>query len=168
VEATWGLDSPEMLSLLEACTEDENNRVVGNALIGLNFAGTKGVAEEIVRISLHEQASFRATAAWMMGKVADPAFLDPLQRLLRDDWAQVKGAALRAMLCLPRIDGGRVDGGAEAAAARGSEVKPEAPGKVAPVLQAPPPVVPLLNLRPGGSAVSSTQQNIERPERDSG
>ena len=105
IESIWGLDSPRVISLLEGCVGDENNRVAGNALVGLSLAKADGAADEIVRWSERSEAGFRATAAWIMGRVGDLGFIEPLQKLIRDDCVQVKRAALRAMVRIKRAEG---------------------------------------------------------------
>lgn len=39
IESLWGVDSPEARTLLSFATNDANNRVVGNALLGLYHLG---------------------------------------------------------------------------------------------------------------------------------
>jgi len=43
VEALWGVDSPEMLSILWQATKDSNNRVPGNAMFGLHMLADPAV-----------------------------------------------------------------------------------------------------------------------------
>ena len=55
-------------ALLHFATKDAHNRVWGNALVGLDYLGDSSALEEIVKMSAHESALFRATAAWAMAK----------------------------------------------------------------------------------------------------
>ena len=123
IESIWGLDSPRILTLLEGCVGDDNNRVAGNALVGLSLANADGAADQVIRWSERSEAEFRATAAWIMGKVGNLTFLEPLQKLLRDECVRVKRAALRAMVSIRRVEAEA----AAAAAAADAVAQPEGP-----------------------------------------
>jgi hypothetical protein len=97
LEALWGVDTPEARALLLFSTKDANNRVLGNALIGLYYLGDSSVLEEIVKLSAHESALFRATAAWVMGETGDVRFSDIVRRLLLQQDPLVRKRALVAL-----------------------------------------------------------------------
>lgn len=148
VEGIWGLNSPAAKELLQICAEDECNRVVGNALIGLSIAGEQGVADELRRLSLSAEDPFRSTAAWAMGKIGDAEFLDPLRKLARDDSRPVRSAALRAMIGIRRMI---ADAAAEAAA--------EALEKATQVIEIQP-VTPAIDLLLSSRSFDYTRDNI--------
>ena len=90
VESIWGVDHPEVIKLLEGCVNDSNNRVVGNALMGLYLLNRPGVDGLIPGIAVHGKPEFRSTAAWMMGKLARPEFTPALKILLSPKFLSVK------------------------------------------------------------------------------
>jgi HEAT repeats len=97
VEALWGLDTPDARDLLGSLRDDPNNRVAGNALLGLYQLGDTGVVPEIVRMAGHETPAFRSTAAWVMGAAGHPRFAEELSRLLKDPHTLPRRAALAAL-----------------------------------------------------------------------
>jgi hypothetical protein len=107
IEASWGAKSNAAIRLLEECTEDTSNRVVGNALIGLHLAGCPDVVERALALSESEQAGLRSTAAWAMGKIGSPAFIDRLTALLRDVHTEVRSTAIRSLVEIGRAEGAR-------------------------------------------------------------
>ena len=112
LEKLWNVNTPEARSLLEQMIRDPNNRVAGNAMLGLYRLGEASVIPEILTLAAHESRLFRATAAWVMGQSGDPRFSEVLAGLLRDPaplvrkrafsaLAQVRAAAMRAMYSPP-------------------------------------------------------------------
>ena len=104
VESLWGVSEPDAVSLLKDCANDGNNRVAGNALMGLYILERPGVDKVIPSMAVHPKAEFRSTAAWMMGRVARPEFIPDLKNLLRDESPMVRGAAFRALVEIRRTD----------------------------------------------------------------
>ena len=102
IESLWGLDTPPARDLLHRCVGDPSNRVAGNSLVGLHFVGEPGIMDEVRGMTSAPSHRFRATAAWSMGRIGDPTFLEPLTALVRDDNDMVRGTALRALLGLRR------------------------------------------------------------------
>ena len=84
VEALWGVDTAAVRNLLHYAARDQNNRVVGNALIGLYWLGDCSVIPEILNMASHDSSLFRSTAAWIMGQSGDSRFTETLAGLLRD------------------------------------------------------------------------------------
>jgi hypothetical protein len=97
IEALWGVESAEAQVLLRSALSDGNNRVVGNALLGLYQAGDCTSIPEIVKLAGNEQAVFRATAAWVMGETGDPRFTEILVRMLVEPNTAVRKRALAAL-----------------------------------------------------------------------
>jgi HEAT repeat protein len=112
VEALWGIEGSQVRMLLGAAVRDSNNRVAGNALVGLYRVGECEALEETVRMANHPSPQFRATAAWVMGRCADPRFREPLAHLLRDASATVRARALKSLSSIKaapaRVSGGRL------------------------------------------------------------
>jgi hypothetical protein len=97
LEALWGIDSPLARKTLWAGAKDENNRAVGNALVGLHLLGEPDVAALAGQILEDSRPLFRATGAWVMGKIGATHFVQPLQRALADAEPGVRHAARRAL-----------------------------------------------------------------------
>jgi hypothetical protein len=104
VEALWGLDTRPAISLLETCVGDKNNRVVGNAVVGLHIAGRTEAQSEALSMSRSPTPDKRLTSAWVMGKIAGSVFSERLTQLVRDEVPQVRGMALRSLLEIRRAD----------------------------------------------------------------
>ncbi len=97
VEALWGVDSEEARELLRKTARDDNNRVVGNALLGLYQLGDCPAIPQILKMAEHDSARFRATAAWIMGETGDPRFTKALARLLGEPHVTVRTRAFAAL-----------------------------------------------------------------------
>lgn len=97
IEALWGSESPEAQVLLRMALDDGNNRVAGNALLGLYLAGHSSVIPGIVKMAASEDPLFRATAAWLMGETGDPRFAEILVRMLVDPNGRVRKRAFAAL-----------------------------------------------------------------------
>ena len=97
IEAIWGIDSPDARELLQWAMKDSNNRVVGNALVGLYRLGEVAPLAEIVRMAGHESPMFRRTAAWAMGETRDPRFSEVLGRMIADTNPNVRKNAFAAV-----------------------------------------------------------------------
>jgi hypothetical protein len=112
LEALWNVDTAEARELLETLVHDPNNRVAGNALLGLYRLGDTRAIPEILNLAGHPSPLFRSTAAWVMGEIGDPRFTDALGSLLRESDAVVRKRAFSAL------------GKLRAAVARGSKAPP--------------------------------------------
>jgi HEAT repeat protein len=101
IESLWGLASELARKSFRTSLQDVHNRVVGNALIGLHLLGEQDVGERLTEMINHPNPSFRATAAWAMGRRGDPVHADSL-RLALDD--PDPGVRKRAALSLATIE----------------------------------------------------------------
>ena len=97
VEGLWNNRSPDAMHSLWTSLKDKNNRVVGNALIGLHQLGEAGVAEFVKRMIEDPRPPFRWTAAWVMGKMGGEEFIEFLERARSDKDPQVRRSADRAL-----------------------------------------------------------------------
>lgn len=100
VESLWGIDSQEVRELLQRAAQDAHNRVAGNALLALYRLGDNSVIPQLLQMTEHQSALFRATAAWVMGETGDPRFTEALVRLLREPSAPVRARAMGALGCM--------------------------------------------------------------------
>jgi HEAT repeat protein len=97
IESLWGMETSEARTLLTFAASDANNRVAGNAMLGLYYAGEAAVLAEIAKMAARESALFRATSAWVMGKTGDPRFADALRRLISESDPTVRKRAFAAL-----------------------------------------------------------------------
>lgn len=97
IEAIWGVDSPQAGELLEWATRDGNNRVAGNALVGLYRMGESASLARLAKMAGHDVPGFRRTAAWAMGETGDPRFSEVLGRMIADDNGAVRKSAFAAV-----------------------------------------------------------------------
>jgi hypothetical protein len=97
IEATWGIDTEPARELLEWATRDSNNRVVGNALVGLYRLGEISSLAELVQMAGNDSAASRCTAAWAMGETGDPRFSEVLGRMIADTNGNVRRSAFVAV-----------------------------------------------------------------------
>jgi hypothetical protein len=100
VEGLWGDRSPAAIKTFSDCLVDANNRVVGNALVGLMLAGDGDAVQKARRMLSDERPSFRWTAAWVLGRSGDPESLAALRPALEDSEHGVREAAQRAIAAL--------------------------------------------------------------------
>ena len=96
IESLWGLDSPAAKAAFREAAGDPRNRVAGNGAIGLYIAGDQHGVVTLFRLSRSKDATFRATAAWSMGRSGDPRFLNRLEELLSDPSELVRRSAGKA------------------------------------------------------------------------
>lgn len=96
IEALWGVETETARELLLSVIDDPNNRVVGNALLGLYRLGDCRALAEVVKMAHHPFTAFRVTAAWLIGETGDERFSRPLARLERDPVTAVRSRALKA------------------------------------------------------------------------
>jgi len=104
LEAFWGSASHASLRILRECVSDGNNRVAGNALVGLHVAGHPGAEEVAISMSFAEDPGRRATAAWAMGRIGMPTFTRRLLELLGDESPNVRSAASKALARIESIE----------------------------------------------------------------
>jgi hypothetical protein len=97
VESLWGVETPEAKTLLNFAANDGNNRVVGNALLGLYYLGESSVLSDVAKMAASESPLFRASAAWLMGETGDTRFSDALRRMISDPDASVRKRAFAGL-----------------------------------------------------------------------
>jgi len=108
IEALWGVDSPTARKCMWDSLKDDNNRVAGNALVGLHRLGEPAVGQLVQRMIQDSRPIFRTTAAWVMGKIGEQEFAEPLRNALNDsdelvrDTAQTALAGIEAPPAKPR------------------------------------------------------------------
>jgi hypothetical protein len=102
IESIWGLDTEDARNLLAEHTSDSNNRVAGNAVLGLHILGERQAIPAVVELSNMPQPEFRVTSAWAMNRMGCPDFTPHLKALVKDQDSRVRNAALRALVNIRR------------------------------------------------------------------
>jgi hypothetical protein len=97
VESFWGTKTPEVMELFHEYLRDGDNRVVGNAIMGLHTSGDPTSLEVISKMATGSNPKLRMTAAWAMGRIGDAQFVPVLSRLVKDESAEVRRTALRSL-----------------------------------------------------------------------
>ncbi len=82
VESMWGAGSQQARNLFRLAAEDEHQRVVANAAIGLHRAGDLEATRIVQRMAAAHDARFRASGLWAMGESQDPRFLPMLAEIV--------------------------------------------------------------------------------------
>lgn len=111
VESLWGQDSDLVRAVLHEASRDRNHRVAVNALIGLHLNGVSGVTETLQEMALADDPMARAAAAFGMGRIPQDEFKPALEILLKDDNANVRGRALKALIQIRRRQQQTVEAG---------------------------------------------------------
>jgi hypothetical protein len=97
VESLWGDESEGARQVFWVAVTDADNRVAGNAVLGLYRLGDAASIALLLDMSKHASSEFRVTAIWAMGETGDPRFLSVLAKALSDSDAKVRTAAFRAV-----------------------------------------------------------------------
>ena len=97
IEAIWGVDTVQARELLEWAARDGNNRVAGNALVGLYRLGETSALTSLLKMAGHDSPAFRRTAAWAMGQSGDPRYAEVLGRMITDVNGHVRKGAFEAV-----------------------------------------------------------------------
>jgi hypothetical protein len=105
IESLWGVNTQEARALLNLAASDANNRVAGNALLGLYYLGEASVLADVVKLAGHESALFRSSAAWVMGETGDSRFTEALRRLISEPDATVRKRAFAALAQIKAANG---------------------------------------------------------------
>jgi HEAT repeat protein len=102
VEGLWGVKTSYARQHLLKSLQDENNRVVGNALFGLHLLGEPEVDQRIEGMLHDFRPNFRRTAAWLMGRIGKDEFAEALQEAQSDEDPGVRETATQAWHALPK------------------------------------------------------------------
>jgi hypothetical protein len=94
LESLFGIQEPFILPLFRQHVNDENNRVAGNAILGLYQLGETASIQHVEQMAKDERPLFRNTAVWVMGQTGDPRFSSVLSAQLSDSDKFVRRQAL--------------------------------------------------------------------------
>jgi len=98
VQGLWGTKTPTVLAVLHDAVQDEDCRVVANALVGTYLLDGSSVSAQFEQMARQPAPLARAAAARAMGQTLDVCFVPLLKSMLKDHDADVRGAALRALV----------------------------------------------------------------------
>lgn len=96
IESLWGEKRPWVREVFLTASQDENNRVAGNALFGLYLLDEHEGVRLLVQLASHPNPWFRATAAWAMGRTVDVRFREILRALVRQQGPRGEKCAKRS------------------------------------------------------------------------
>ena len=107
VEALWrARPSAQLEEIFELASAQERNRVAGNGLVGLFLCREAQAVVLLRKMAEHEDADFRATAAWVVGRVQWRDGVELLRKMRQDPVEKVRLNASRSLLRLAhRISG---------------------------------------------------------------
>ncbi len=102
IESIWGIDTDAMRSVLLTAAASTNNRVMGNALVGLYRVGDPSSVERVLAMADDQREAFRISARWVMGEVCDPRFLPWLNAAFRTDNPKCRATVIRSLTRIRR------------------------------------------------------------------
>lgn len=94
LESLFGIREEFIAPLFRQHVTDENNRVAGNAVLGLYRLGDTASIQHLEEMARDVRPNFRNTAAWVMGQTGDPRFSSVLAAQLSDPDKLVRRQAL--------------------------------------------------------------------------
>lgn len=100
IEALWGSDTRKIRRALREAVADGNNRVAGNALLGLFRLGDTATIPRILAMAASAESESRATAAWVMERTGNPRFLPVLARMVGERHPRARTRVFHAIAAL--------------------------------------------------------------------
>jgi hypothetical protein len=97
IESMWGIQDPEVLTILQEASNDADRRVRINALIGLTRAGDLEACRRLQELGRSGSPLLRATGAWAAGEFGDSRYADELSQLATDDDPRIKALVERRL-----------------------------------------------------------------------
>jgi HEAT repeat protein len=94
LESLFEIQEDFIAPLFRQHLTDDNNRVAGNAVLGLYRLGDTSAIQFLERMAKDERPNFRNTGAWVMGQTGDPRFSSTLAGQLSDPDKLVRRQAL--------------------------------------------------------------------------
>jgi HEAT repeats len=97
IESLYGINSDFVHQIFRNNVADENNRVAGNAILGLYMLGDTAAIPLIHELARHPDSRFRNTCAWVMGRTGDPRFAQSFSELMNDPDELVRAQAFKGL-----------------------------------------------------------------------
>lgn len=103
VEALWRAKPSEQLhEVFRKAAHQKRNRVAGNGLVGLFQFNDPEAPALVTRMALHAEPSYRASAAWVIGRVYWREGQPLLEEMRHDEVEKVRVNAERSLLRIAR------------------------------------------------------------------
>jgi hypothetical protein len=103
VESLWSVGGESSSLCFARGLQDPHHRVVANSLVGQYLQGDTSAVSGLVQMTQHQDAVFRAAAAWALGRTGDTRFL-PILRQMRRGPDQDSGIVRNALHSIARIN----------------------------------------------------------------
>ena len=97
VESLWGLDGVETKPHFLEALKSKNNRVFGNAAVGLYRLGEPSIIRVLLEATKHPEPLFQLSALWAIGQTQDPRFLPALTLQFKSAQGKLRLALAGAM-----------------------------------------------------------------------
>ena len=97
VEALWGMATADAREVFVKAALDAHHRIAANGIVGLYLMGDECSIPLLFHLSASEKPLSRAAAAWAMGYIEDPRFVQRLSLLRQDSDPATRQGALRSM-----------------------------------------------------------------------
>jgi len=102
LQGLWGSDTPQARQTMRKCLQDTSERVVGNAVFGLHLLREADSVELLKHMMADVRPAFRATAAYLAGRMDTPEVGGLLRLARNDSEACVRLAAKQSMVQIQR------------------------------------------------------------------
>jgi HEAT repeat protein len=106
----WGSDTDGSRAVYWTALGDDNDRVVGNAILALYRLGDPASIQLLLQLIAHPEISFRMTGVWAMGETGDPRFMPMLARMITEQVREVRANAFRSMAKIKKAIAARTAG----------------------------------------------------------
>jgi hypothetical protein len=97
VEALWGMATADAREVFVKAALDAHHRIAANGIVGLYLMGDECSIPFLFNLSTSEKPLSRAAAAWAMGYIEDPRFVERLSRLRQDTDPATRQGAFRSI-----------------------------------------------------------------------
>jgi HEAT repeat protein len=110
IESLWGSDSDGSRAVFWTALGDDDDRVVGNAILALYRMGDPASIQLLLQLIAHPEIPFRVTGVWAMGETGDPRFMPMLARMIAEQVRELRANAFRAMAKIKKAIAARTAG----------------------------------------------------------
>src|SRR5208283_1513283 len=110
IESLWGSDTAGSRAVYWTALGDDNDRVVGNAVLALYRLGDPASVQLLLQLISHPEISFRVTGVWAMGETGDPRFMPLLARMITEHVRELRANAFRSISKIKKAIAARTTG----------------------------------------------------------
>ena len=137
VEALWDFEPAACRPLLNVASKSRQNRVAGNAVIGLYRIAEVGSIRLLFEMARRDDPRFRMTAIWAMGETGDPRFLPFLTEQVQQRTGKERLGVLRALTRIRRRERALAEAGPVEIRVHQSVIEPDGRRRLLVALQGP-------------------------------